>query len=71
MGCRWRTIKYGGEAKRPFWAVEEYEWWDAARGSWVAQQPAACLVPGKLQRRGCAAGHIHNHRSNQFAAVLP
>ena len=56
-GCRWRTVKYIGETKRPFWAVEEYEWWDAAGSSWVAQQPAACLVPGKLQRRGCGSAH--------------
>ena len=65
-GCRWRTVKYNGEAKRPFWAVEEYEWWDAASGSWGAQQPAACLVPGKLQRRGCGAGHMLIHRRNKL-----
>ena len=52
-GCRWRTVKYAGGAKRPFWAVEEYEWWDAERRAWTAQQPAACLLPGAPQRSRC------------------
>ena len=69
-GCRWRTVKYSGEAKRPFWSVEEYEWWDAASGVWVAQQPAACLVPGKLQRRGCVAGHTPSYRNNKILLCL-
>jgi len=52
-GCRWRTVKHAGGAKRPFWAVEEYEWWDAERRAWTAQQPAACLLPGAPQRSRC------------------
>ena len=58
-GCKWRDVQIKGPGqpkKHPFWAAEDYEYWDEARGRWQNKQPDACLVRG-LQggTEGCAA----------------
>ena len=54
-GCKWRDVQAKGPGpakKRPFWAVEDYEYWDEAREQWHSKQPDACLMRGVQGGRG-------------------
>ena len=58
-GCKWRAVRDAGEKGRALWAVERYQYFDEAAGTWSEQQPAACFVRGQPKTPKC----VHGKRS--------